>query len=53
MTKKNDWFRSSELTDYLSELRAQNLFANYPAVGASMGGPCSLRICRKPPGAAV
>tara|TARA_R110002020_G_scaffold133253_3_gene297363 strand:+ start:391 stop:927 length:537 start_codon:yes stop_codon:yes gene_type:complete len=40
MTKKNGWFRSTELTNYLSELRAQGLFESYPAVsmyGASMG----------------
>lgn len=41
MTKKNDWFRSVELTDHLVKLRDQGLFSSYPEVsmyGASMGG---------------
>ncbi|UOA20644.1 hypothetical protein DSM14862_03625 (plasmid) [Sulfitobacter indolifex] len=56
MTKKNDWFRSTELTNYLSELRAQGLFESYPAVsmyGASMGGYAACLFAPLAPGCTV
>ena len=56
MTKKNDWFRSTELTDYLLALRFQGLFESYSAVsmyGASMGGYAACLFAPLAPGCTV
>ena len=56
MTKANDWYRSTELSDYLTTLRDQGLFTDYPAVsmyGASMGGYGACLFASLAPGCTV
>ncbi|KEO60193.1 hypothetical protein [Thioclava indica] len=56
MIKAKDWFRSIELSSYLTELRDQGLFSSYPAVsmyGSSMGGYGACLFAPLAPGCTV
>lgn len=56
MIKARDWFRSIELSDYLTSLRDQGFFNSYPEVsmyGASMGGYAACLFAPLAPGCTV